>query len=160
MWKDSCLPSSFRKTSGIHSTTIHPNNVEFFSQNIYITERYHKCSYYVSQLVSALSFVNLASCISLYPWLNTKICVNWNLSPILECRNAMNISLTLFFSPYCKYGLYHSDSWSLCLARNLSGKKKVCNLQYGPQTWLVSEIHCYEKLWEGYFLIFINITML
>ena len=58
--------------------------------------------YCVPQLVHALGLVNVAGFISLYSPLNSIICLIWNIPPIFEPRDIINISLPLFLGLHRK----------------------------------------------------------
>lgn len=55
----------------------------------------------MSQLACELWLVNLVGRISLYSPLNWKVYFNWNLLPVIELRDKINILLPLFLSKYC-----------------------------------------------------------
>lgn len=56
------------------------------------------CIYYscITQLVCVPWLMKIVSCILLYSLLNSKVSLNWNLSPLFELMDIIDIVLTLF----------------------------------------------------------------
>ena len=95
----------------------------------------------ISQLEHATWLNNLASCISLYSLLNSKVFFNWNLSSLFEPGDKLINHNSYFINPYCRLwdlvSLLRLMAFILCPEAINSGWKKL-SLHLIVQTSLVS----------------------
>ena len=94
-------------------------------------------NFIISQLIRALWLVKWAGHISLYASLNSKVCLNWNLPPLFEPGDIMNISVTRFSRAVL---LVTNSARKRCLELVFpSFVFKICMLLY-----LLNNLYCNE----------------